>query len=92
MIVCFFLKKKFKKKINFFNIGSSDDGVKVKYIVEKIKKKLKSQKLIRFQKQRVGWKGDVVSYKYSTRKINDLGFKFKFNSKKTIDKTINSIK
>ena len=31
----FFLKKKFKKKINFFNIGSSDDGVKVKYIVEK---------------------------------------------------------
>lgn len=89
----FFLKKKkFKEKLNFFNIGSNDEGIKVKYIVKKIKKKLKSQKPIKFQKQKVGWKGDVISYKYSTKKINDLGFKFKFNSKKTIDKTINCIK
>ena len=88
----FFKKKKFKRRINFFNIGSNDDGVKVKDIVRKIKKKLKSQKTIKFQKQKVGWKGDVVKYKYSTKKINNLGFKFKLNSQQAIDKTINNIK
>ena len=76
----------------FFNIGSNDDGVKVKDIVRKIKKKLKSQKKIKFQKQKVGWKGDVVKYKYSTKKINNLGFKFKLNSQEAINKTINNIK
>ena len=88
----FFIKRKiFRKKLNFFNIGSSDNGVKVKYIVNKIVKKFSSTKEIRYQKKKLGWRGDVAKYKYTTKKINRLGFKFKLNSKKTIDTTIKNI-
>ena len=85
---------KLKKKtdlINFYNIGSNDKGVKVKKIVELLKKKFKYKKEIRYQKNKSGWLGDVIYYRYSTSKINKLGFKFKLSSIKSIKKSINSI-
>ena len=88
----FFLKKrKYKKKINYFNIGNNDVGLKVKEIVKKMVTKFKSKKKILFEKKNIGWVGDIPKYSYSTKKINKLGFKFKMNSNKSINKIINEI-
>jgi UDP-glucose 4-epimerase len=41
-----------------------------------------------FQRKKQGWVGDVVNYRYSTKKINKLGFRFKLSSKQVITTTI----
>ena len=88
----FFLKKKnFLKKLNFFNIGNDDVGLKVKNIVTKMVKKFNSQKNIKFEKKKIGWVGDIVKYSYSTKKINKLGFKFKMNSNEAVNKVVNEL-
>jgi len=89
--ILYFKNKKFKKNLNFFNIGTDDNGVKVKYIVNKMVKKFKSSKKIIYEKKKFGWIGDVPQYKYSTRKIRNLGFKFKLSSKEAVNITIDNI-
>ena len=61
-----FLKNKRKNElIKFYNIGSSDKGVKVKKIVQLLIKKFNCNKKIFYQKQKFGWPGDIISYRYS---------------------------
>ena len=81
-------KKKYKKNFNVFNIGTSDNGIKVKDIVLIMLKKYQIKKKIKYQNSKIGWKGDVSRYRYSTNKINQIGFSFRMNSKKAILKAI----
>ena len=78
-------------KIDYFNIGNDDKGIKVKSIVKKIIKKYKSKKQIIFEKKKIGWAGDIAKYSYSTQKIKKLGFNFKHDSNKAIDLAINNL-
>lgn len=85
--------KKFLKNINYFNIGTNEKGIKVRDIVDIFLDETNYGTKPIFQKQKQGWKGDILNYSYSTKKINKLGFKFKLSSKQVITKTIkNSIK
>ena len=84
----FVKNKKYKKRMNVFNIGTNDKGIKVKDIVIRMLKIYKSNKKIKFGKSNIGWKGDVPTYRYNTKKINDLGFKFRINSKESVIKAI----
>ena len=89
----FFLKdKKFRNIINYFNIGTNDKGISVKNIVKIMLSKRKLKKKPIYQKKLYGWKGDVPTYRYSTKKINNLGFKFKLSSKQSVIKAINNLK
>ena len=81
-------KKKYKKNFNVFNIGTNDNGIKVKDIVLIMLKKYQIKKKIKYQNSKIGWKGDVSRYRYSTNKINQIGFSFRMNSKKAILKAI----
>ena len=81
-------KKKYKKNFNVFNIGTNDNGIKVKDIVLIMLKKYQIKKKIKYQNSKIGWKGDVSRYRYSTDKINKIGFSFRMNSKKAILKAI----
>ena len=76
------------QNFSVFNIGSNDNGMTVRDIVELMVQKYKSRKKIKYQKKEVGWKGDVSRYKYSTKKINKLGYKFKINSLNSISRAI----
>ena len=78
-------------RIDYFNIGNDDKGIKVKSIVKKIIKKYKSKKQIIFEKKKIGWAGDIAKYSYSTQKIKKLGFNFKHDSNKAIDLAINNL-
>ena len=95
IIKCMIYIKKlsFKNFVNYFNIGTSDKGIKVKEIVNIFLKNLNFTITPIYQNKKKGWKGDIVNYKYSTKKINRLGFNFKLNSKEAIKKTVkNSLK
>ena len=87
----YFKDKKFKNKINYFNIGYDEKGMQVKDIVKMMVLKFKSKKKIVYQKSKVGWVGDVSKYQYSTKKIKSLGFKFRINSKKAVELSINHL-
>ena len=84
----FIKKRKFKKKMNIFNIGTDDKGMKVKDIVNIMLRKYASNKKIKFGIKNVGWNGDVPNYRYNTKKINDLGYRFRMKSKDTIIRAI----
>ncbi len=84
--------KKQSKFINYYNIGNNDKGVTVKEIVKLLVKKYFFKKKIKFQKNKFGWKGDIPQYKYSTKKINRLGYKFSISSMEAIKKTLIDLK
>jgi UDP-glucose 4-epimerase len=79
------------KLVNYYNIGTNDKGVKVKDIVKLLIKKFNYKKKVIYEKNNIGWKGDIPAYSYSTKKINKLGYKFKLNSILALKKTINAI-
>ena len=82
------IKKKHNKKINYYNIGTNDSGIKVKNIVHLLLKKFRIKKKIIYEKNDRGWKGDIPYYRYSTKKLNKTGFKFYLNSHASIKKTL----
>lgn len=86
--ILYIKNKKHLEKLNYYNIGSNDSGVKVKKIVELMVKKLNSNKKIIYQKNNYGWIGDVPKYKYLTTKTNKTGFKFKLSSIEAVEKVI----
>ncbi len=87
----FVKSKKHTELVNHYNIGNNDIGVRVKYIVQLLKKKYLFDKNIVYQKSKIGWKGDVSKYQYSSKKLKKIGFKFQMNSKEAVKKTINEL-
>jgi len=81
---------KFKTYINYFNLGPKDKGIYVKNIVKIFKEKFKSKK-IKYQKSKTGWKGDIPTYAYDTRKVSNLGYNFKYSSKQAILKSFKTM-
>ena len=84
-------KKRYSDKINYFNIGTNDKGIRVKEIVKLLKNKFKSKKKIIYQKNKIGWIGDIPRYQYSTKKLKKTGFQFKLSSRDAINKTVKNI-
>ncbi len=80
-----------KSFVNYYNIGNNDKGVEVNKIVELLVEKFNYKKKIKFEKKNSGWKGDVPKYSYSTKKINQLGYKFSLSSLDAIKKTISEL-
>jgi UDP-glucose 4-epimerase len=87
----FIKNKKFLQKINYFNIGTNDKGIKVRDIVNIFLNETNYGTKAIFQKKKQGWEGDVVNYSYSTKKIHKLGFRFKLSSKQVITKIIKNL-
>ena len=54
-------------------------------------KKFNYQKKIIYEKNNIGWKGDIPHYSYSTSKMKKKGFKFGLSSKSALKNTIDSI-
>jgi len=86
-----FLNKKKQKKI-IINLGSGDKGISVKSIVNLFQKIHKMNKNIIYEKKTQGWPGDIVRYKYSYKYLLSQGFKFKYNSQKSLEKSIRSFR
>ena len=83
--------KNSKDQISLFNIGPNDRGVTVNFIAKEVAKYFKENKQILYEKQSVGWVGDVLKFSYSVDKINKLGLNLKVSSKDAIIKTIKEL-
>lgn len=85
--------KKLKEKINVFNIGPSDTGIKVKSIVGYFIKTLNLKDIkVYYQQNKEGWVGDVVKYSYDNTLISKT-LKIRIpSSKESIIKTLSDNK
>lgn len=81
-------KKKFKDNLQIFNVSGIDDGIEVRKIVEKFVSLNNLKPKIYYEKKRVGWMGDIASFRYDISKIKKQGWKPKFNSIESIIKCI----
>ncbi len=79
------------EKVNIFNLGSSDQ-VTVTRIGELIVQELGLENVqFRFTGGSRGWTGDVPIMMLSTKKIQDLGFKFTVNSEDAVRQAIKEV-
>ena len=92
-IIIFLYKLKKIDKINIFNIGPDDQGIKVKDIIKKfIHIKNLTNKTFKYENKIRGWKGDVVKYTFDITKIKKI-ITFKIpSSANAVEKTIKEIK
>jgi len=86
-----FSVKKSKEKVNIFNIGSEDQAAAndiAKIIIQNMG--LKNVKL-KYSGGTVGWKGDVPKMLLSIEKLENIGWKLKYNSAESVEKTVEEI-
>lgn len=79
-----FLLKHSKERLGIYNIGPNDDGVNVSEIANIVASAVSPSAIIRYGTADRGWVGDVPRFKYSTDKINILGWSPKLNSKSAV--------
>lgn len=74
-----------------FNIGPIDDGVTVRWIAEKVVERINPSADIRYGTGNKGWVGDVPKFKYSTKKLQALGWSPALGSEAAILRAIDEI-
>jgi UDP-glucose 4-epimerase len=79
-------------KLGCFNIGvGADDATTVRTIAEKVVAHLAPGTPIRFTGGAKGWPGDVPRFRYSTQRINDLGWKPRLRSDEAIERAVQDV-
>lgn len=82
------IKKKTRKKINIFNLGT-DDYCQVNDSVKWISNILSLSPNLKYSGGKRGWIGDNPFIYLDTKKIRLLGWKPKFSIKKSVEDTVN---
>ena len=83
-----FINQNTSKGMNYFNIGSSDDGVTVKQIAEEAIGLVSPDAEILYEETDRGWVGDVPRFHYSIEKLINLGWTPKLSSLSAIKKAL----
>jgi UDP-glucose 4-epimerase len=86
-----FIKENTENGLNYFNIGTMDDGISVKQIAEETTKIISSNAKINYQITDRGWVGDVPRFYYSINKLISLGWSPKLSSLEAVQKAIKEI-
>lgn len=86
-----FVRDHSREKLSYFNIGSDDDGITVKFIAEEVVRVVSPSASIRFGESNRGWVGDVPRFKYSIDKLRKLGWKPRWNSEESMKRAIKEI-
>lgn len=77
--------------LSYFNIGPEDPGVTVAFIAQKVVDAIAPGAIISFGFGKKGWPGDVPRFRYSVRKIMDLGWRPIMGSAAAVSKAITQI-
>jgi UDP-glucose 4-epimerase len=78
-------------KLGVFNIGPIDEGVTVRWIAERVVERVSPSARIHFGKGNKGWVGDVPKFKYSTDKLQALGWSPTLGSESAVLRAIDEI-
>jgi UDP-glucose 4-epimerase len=84
----FYVLQNSKNKINLFNIGPADQGIKVVDIAKMVIDAMGGAADIKFTGGNRGWVGDVPRFDYSIEKLNQLGWKSGSESRHAVARTI----
>jgi UDP-glucose 4-epimerase len=76
---------------NWFNIGPPDEGATVLQIAEAVQRQAAPKTPIRFTGGKRGWVGDVPRFRYSIRKIEQLGWSPKMTSADAVARAVSEI-
>jgi len=86
-----FIRDNAKDKVNYFNIGSDDEGVTVRFIAEETVAAAAPGAEVCFGEGNRGWVGDVPRFHYSIDKLHALGWRSGSNSAEAMRKAIREI-
>jgi UDP-glucose 4-epimerase len=78
-------------RIDAINIGPVDEGVTVRWIAEQVVQRVSPGAQIVFGSGKKGWIGDVPRFRYSTAKLQALGWKPKLGSEAALLRAIDQI-
>ncbi len=82
--------KESDKPVNIFNL-SSGDTISVSEIAAEVLLKMNLKPAIKYAGEKRGWAGDVPKMHLDISKISKLGWKPKYNSRKAVQLTIDSL-
>lgn len=86
-----FIRLNSLNSLNYYNIGVSETSTYVHEIVEMIIKSLNLRPNIIYSGGQKGWIGDIPKFKFSTAKLNNLGWKSKMSSNEAVQKAIHEV-
>jgi UDP-glucose 4-epimerase len=78
-------------RFNEFNIGPRGEGVTVRFIAETVRDAVSPRAEIRFGKGDRGWLGDVPKFRYSTKRLDELGWRPKLDSAEAVRRAVHGI-
>jgi UDP-glucose 4-epimerase len=87
----FFITDNAKEKLNFFNIGTSDNVTTVRYLAETTVHAAAPKATIRYTGGNRGWVGDVPKVDYSVEKLKKLGWSPRLTSNQAVDRAVAEI-
>ena len=87
----FFIMEKPSEKLNCYNIGTHDEGTTVQLIADTVIKAMAPDARKRYTGGRKGWVGDVPEFRYSTAKLERLGWRPQLTSEEAIKKAVAEI-
>jgi UDP-glucose 4-epimerase len=86
-----FIAEHGQNKLNIFNIGATDVGATVRFIAETVKATASPTAHIQYGVGDKGWPGDVPRFRYSVKKLTDLGWSPRMNSEQALRLAIKEI-
>jgi len=86
-----FIRDNAPERLNFFNIGPNDEGVRVRFIAETVLRQAAPHLAIHYTGGDKGWTGDVPRFSYSVDKLARLGWKPSFGSAQTVERAVAEI-
>jgi len=86
-----FVRDHASERLNYFNIGSGDDGITVRDIAEQVVETVAPNAAIVYGQGNRGWVGDVPKFIYSIEKLLRLGWKPRMDSAAAVRYSIQQI-
>ena len=83
-----FIREKACCPLNYFNIGTDDDGVTVSFIAEQVVAAVAAGASITYGLGNKGWVGDVPKFSYSIDKLRNLGWHSQHGSAEVVRRAV----
>ena len=87
----FFIIERAPDRLSYYNISGEDEGATVRFIAETVVEIVAAGASIRYTGGEKGWVGDVPRFRYSTRKLADLGWRPTLSSCDAVRKAVREI-
>lgn len=78
-------------RLNYHNVGPSDEGVTVRFIAEQVVQRVAPGAGMTFGRGNQGWVGDVPAFSYATGKLSRLGWRPKLDSAQAVRRAVDEI-